>query len=480
MERYQTETKTAVAAARDSYVWKVHRVQQAACVSWLVTGVTAVAMLGFLSEEHGGSVGRIWLNWLVGCLCGLAGHKVVKPLPGNERLLSGALGTLFLLIGMNGAATWKVRAAALMLGLSETLTLCSCRNHQLDEILRWYGVSTAEARHMQRHIPWMVSLAGLVLLMLCGGAVRRGRYDMGATLLALASALVVTLCAWNDPVDQRVLRKLERFRRFEEDPRGSKVLQEWLDRHLTEKSRRPWLVLFLIQFLRIFYHHRMVGLEKLREDDTNPVVYLANHGTIYGPVAARAFLPGWVRPWAISNIMTDLRETEEYLYKYTFSHVKFIPKRLRLPVTRVISRIAHWGMGALEAVPVYRDHLSQLMKTFRMTVDVLSGGDELLIFPENPNAAAQDHGYEQNGVGELFSGFTMLAPIYYKRTGKRCRFVPMYAHQASRTIAFGEEIMYDPERDDMEERERLVREISGSMNHMAEELEAAWKTKKQR
>ena len=71
----------------------------------------------------------------------------------------------------------------------------------------------------------------------------------------------------------------------------------------------------------------------------------------------------------------------------------------------------------------------------------------------------------------------MLAPIYYNRTGKCCRFVPMFMHHASRTVAFGEEIVYDPQNDPIEERKRLVREAGERMNQLSDELEERYQQK---
>lgn len=307
-------------------------------------------------------------------------------------------------------------------------------------------------------------------LLLCTLAMHlmRTRFRLVLGLAALISLAVLLICTLNCPMDRRFLHKLRRCLTMEEPPAP---LRAQVESVVQEKHRRPWFILIVIRMLQRIYPHRRKGEEHLHMDEENPLVYLCNHGSIYGPVAAMLFIPEKVRPWSISKIMVDRQETEEYLYKYNFGPAKWLPGFLKMPVTRLVARISHWGMKSLEAIPVFRDKPAQLRKTFRMAVDALVCGDPMLIFPENPNAEAQDHGYERQGMGTLFSGFAMLAPAYYNRTGKRCRFMPMYAHRDSRTVAFGEEIVFNPENDPAEERERLVREIGEQMNRLCAEME---------
>ena len=75
----------------------------------------------------------------------------------------------------------------------------------------------------------------------------------------------------------------------------------------------------------------------------------------------------------------------------------------------------------------------------------------------------------------------MLATIYYKRTHKACRFLPMYAHQATRTLSFGHEVVFHPEAEDQEaERMRVVQACEMEMHRLYEEQEQVRKQKSRR
>lgn len=169
-----------------------------------------------------------------------------------------------------------------------------------------------------------------------------------------------------------------------------------------------------------------------------------------------------------------------YVYKYTIKRQRWLPECLKMPIAKMLGPISVWAMGCLESIPVFRNKPRNLINTFRMSVEAMQAGDNLLIFPENPNAAGEGHGYERQGLGELFSGFAMLAPIYYNKTGKCCRFIPVFAHQKMRTMTFAPIITYDPDREPNAERDRIVGELQASMRAMYEAEEAKYRQKNKR
>ncbi len=73
----------------------------------------------------------------------------------------------------------------------------------------------------------------------------------------------------------------------------------------------------------------------------------------------------------------------------------------------------------------------------------------------------------------------MLAQVYYARTGKCCRFVPMLAPKwdAHAVIRDGDKI-YDPEKHPIEERDRVVEEAQRQMWEMFDREEKLYQEKK--
>ena len=133
---------------------------------------------------------------------------------------------------------------------------------------------------------------------------------------------------------------------------------------------------------------------------------------------------------------------------------------LRWPISKLCGPLSVWAMKSVECVPVYRHKPRELTTTFRKSVEAMQAGDNLLIFPENPDADPNRPGYEHGRPGELFRGFTMLA------------------HKGMRTLSFGTEIDYDPEKHPIEERDRVVEEAQRQMWEMFDREEALYQEKK--
>ncbi len=467
-------------ALRQTNVWRNYELSQllgvTGALSMALMAVRACVRLTIKSQQ------LMWYGfWLIGAGMGWLLGKRREPMPAYASILGAGLElvSLLMLLCSAGIGVLMMLPCALLLGAGTALTVLAMKG------------MTVSMRPIVRFLmpdaePFAVdsTLQSTQRSTLCCGTVLSAL--LGVTLWLtpapafgmLAVALAELCVALNDPVDRRILGMVQRALTMEEEP-GE--LRKYLNAMLVEKHRQPWLVRMLIAVLRVTYRYRLKGEESIREDAKNPIVYLCNHGNLYGPLACILHIPTHVRPWVISNIMVNEQETAEYVYRYNFEPAAWLPGPLKWPVSHLVAHLSNWCMSkCIEGVPVYRDHPRQLMNTFRYAVDVLQCGDDMLIFPENPNAISQDHGYEGSGVGPLFSGFAMLGPIYYNRTGKRCRFMPMYAHKKARTLSFGEEILFDPDNAPIDERNRLVAEIDRQMRAMYEREEVLYQAKRKR
>lgn len=294
------------------------------------------------------------------------------------------------------------------------------------------------------------------------------RWQPWLMLPTLVTVAVACLAALRFPLSARYAEKLDRLLHLREAGEQNDALNAQLTEVVMTKFRRPIGVQLAMALIRPFLPQKLIGVDRIVQDPENPIVFLCNHGEIYGPLVSMLYLPVPVRPWVISEITRDPEEMAEYFNHYTLQPIRWIPAGWKLPIARMIGRLCVVVMRDLESIPVYRNKPTMLMRTMRQSVQALEAGDNLLIFPENPNAVAQDHGYETEGVGELFSGFAMLAQIYYKRTGKRCRFQPMFVHKAAHTMSFGRSIIYDPANEDSAERQRIS-------DHAAEQLQQLYR-----
>lgn len=204
---------------------------------------------------------------------------------------------------------------------------------------------------------------------------------------------------------------------------------------LIYKILRWFVLLFSPKF-------RLVGEENLPEE---PVVIVGNHSQMYGPIAGELFFPRPHEVWCAGQMM-QLREVPAYAFEDFWS---FKPKAVRwlfrllsyliAPVSVCIFNNAH-------TIPVYHD--TRLRNTYRLSMDSLEAGENLIIFPE--------HNKPYNHIlCEFQDKFIDLARFYYKRTGKELCFVPLYIAPKLQLMVLGKPLRFRADRPVEEERQRI-------------------------
>lgn len=213
-------------------------------------------------------------------------------------------------------------------------------------------------------------------------------------------------------------------------------------------------------FLKPWFYSKVAGAEIVKFAD-GPVIFVANHRDVYGPIVTNLYFPFSYRPWIENKVLSEEKITD---------HIKiFVAQRIRPAwfaklFTRVIAPIVVRLLNSLDPIPVYRRaEMRQTINTFRLSVKALQEQDNLMIFPEDP--AKSEGEYASSGVSPFFTGFVSVAKYYYKQTGKSVTFYPVYSDQAKRTISFGEGITYNPEGEN--ETERICGYLMSKMNDMA-------------
>ena len=91
-------------------------------------------------------------------------------------------------------------------------------------------------------------------------------------------------------------------------------------------------------------------------------------------------------------------------------------------------------------------------------VKALRSGEDVVIFPEGPEKY-------NHIVNQFQDGFVDIARLYYRRTGKLLKFVPLYIAPKLKKAYLGKPIRFSPELSGKRERSRiceyLMQEISG-------------------
>ena len=282
------------------------------------------------------------------------------------------------------------------------------------------------------------------------------RWMIVPPLLLLAMAIV---CVLRFPMNNRHFAKLARWL----------TLREQLENVVVKRHKNRFGVKLIIALLRPLYYHKVIGKENLRGLEDGTMVLVCNHGELYGPVVANLYIPVTFRPWTIAEMM-NRDVIIEHMYQGTMMRQKWLPESWKRPILRMITPLLLWVFDSLEAIPVYRNDPRKLIGTFRETIDAMQAGDNILLFPENDTGhAVGERGYALEGVGKLFTGFAMIAPLYYAKTKKKAVFIPVYASKKTRTVCIGQGIEYQPDNGANDEKMRIVNGLLSQMQAMYEE-----------
>lgn len=166
--------------------------------------------------------------------------------------------------------------------------------------------------------------------------------------------------------------------------------------------------------------------EACTSEHSDPVVYVCRHLNMHGPFTTLKWLPKHVHPM-ILHVYFDREETVKHMTGYTFSaRYGKKPKRFCLPA-HVMGWVSPPMMKSLQGIPVYRNGM-QSISTLKCGLKYLLKGESLIVYPDI------DYTGNYEKPSEIYDGFLMLGDMYYKKTGKAVKFVPLVIDDEQRQI----------------------------------------------
>lgn len=190
--------------------------------------------------------------------------------------------------------------------------------------------------------------------------------------------------------------------------------------------------------LYLFFHCRLVFSPEYPEDD-EPVVFVANHYNVFGPISFILSVPLLSSVWVNEEIISPETAAQAF-----YPGVKaIIPFMWESSVQWICRKLGHLACDLLyrfKAIPVDRDHPARLISTMRQSASALEAGQNLIIFPETGLPE-----YSLTSVTPFFPGFATIGSVYYRKTRKKLRFCPCYIDEQHHTIRFGAPVIYQPE-----------------------------------
>ena len=279
--------------------------------------------------------------------------------------------------------------------------------------------------------------------------------------------LVSVFFALRQPLDERSRQKLLNYT---QGTNNNTPTKQNLRSNLVEKKRVKFGVKILAFFVRPFLHLKVSGKEYM-EMEHFPSVFVCNHGIIYGPIAAVIYLPTYFRPW-IDRKMVDREMAAKEMYGRFIYRIPLLPPKAKMRIARLLAGPVTWALNSFNPIPVEKNNLRNVMTTFDDTVKVLSEGDNVLIFPERPRKVKRGDKmtveHLTDSVGRLFTGFANIGRLYYETTGKCLRFYPIYASKINHTFRIGQPVVFSPDNDPHDEKQRIADLLHDKMLELAE------------
>lgn len=226
-----------------------------------------------------------------------------------------------------------------------------------------------------------------------------------------------------------------------------------------DNKKKTSLLYKAVKWLVWLFYPKMkvLGTEKLPDE---PVIIVGNHCQMNGPIACELYFPGNRYTWCAGQMM-NMKEVPAYAYQDFWSHKPKFSKPFYKLLSYLIAPLASYLLSRANTIAVYRD--SRIISTFRTTVNKLSDGASVVIFPE--------HDVEHNNIVYDFQDkFIDIARLYYKRTGKELTFVPLYIAPKLKSMHLGDPIRFSADTPIDEERRRLCDYLMNEITDIARGL----------
>lgn len=199
---------------------------------------------------------------------------------------------------------------------------------------------------------------------------------------------------------------------------------------------------------------QVVGEEKLPRESA---IIVANHSQMNGPIACELYFPGKRYTWCAGQMM-HLKEVPSYAYQDFWSGKPKLTRPFYKLLSYLIAPVSVCVFNNADTIPVYRD--TRIISTFKKTVERLSQGASVVVFPE--------HDVPHNHIiCDFQDRFIDIARLYYKKTGKALAFVPMYIAPGLKQMHIGKPVYFRQEAPIDGERRRICEYLMTRITDMA-------------
>lgn len=224
---------------------------------------------------------------------------------------------------------------------------------------------------------------------------------------------------------------------------------------MAKEKKQSHIFPCLLKMVKALYiKYDVEGLENIPSE---PAFLIGNHAQLHGPLVSQMYLAENSYTWCAAEVK-DIKEAQPYAYQDFWNQKPASMQWFYRLLSYIVAPLLVYVHTNARTIGVYHDH--RVFATFRATVRAMEEGSHIIIFPEKAES-------NNNILCRFQEGFVDTARMYYKRTGKRAAFVPLYIAPKLRKIVVGAPVYYNEENTQEEERRRICEEMTGAITAMA-------------
>lgn len=221
------------------------------------------------------------------------------------------------------------------------------------------------------------------------------------------------------------------------------------------RKKKSRLYKILLPMLKAVYPKMQVEGSELLPDES--VIIVGNHCQTNGPISCELYFPEKRYTWAAAQ-MLRLKEVPGYAFQDFWSQKPKYTHWMYKIISYLIAPVSVFVFNNANTIPVYRDN--RIITTFKETVNQLSEGSNIVIFPEHD----QKHNHI---IYDFQDKFIDVARLYYRRTGKEVCFVPMYITPKLKKICLGVPTRFNSSAPIDQERARICSYLMEQVTELA-------------
>ena len=192
-------------------------------------------------------------------------------------------------------------------------------------------------------------------------------------------------------------------------------------------------------FMNIFMRPRYTSAVSLPETG---VMYVCRHLNMHGPITVTRKL-GFDTHLMVYNVFFSFGSAYKHYSRITYA--KNGKSTLKSKIKAFfVSLFVPRTMKSTKAIPVYRKD-TRAITTLKNTVRYLEQDESVCVFPDIEYKAGEEES------SDIYKGFLIIEKMYFKRTGKHVKFVPIVIDEENaciverRPIVFSGEMPFDEE-----------------------------------